>query len=340
MPAAGSSEDAVLRWLRRRLAPNPHPTQNAQEPRIGHDAALLPRGGGWAVTVDSQIEEVHFLPETPPEIVARRLLAVNLSDLAATGAEPAYAFLALTAPPGFAHRRFFTALLAACENWGVRLAGGDLSSHPTAFVATLTLVGRKPRSGRWLRRSGALPGDGLWVGGTLGESAVGQRLLALGFRIHRGRLRGPVELPRPLRAAARQALERHWAPAPQIALGRWLGRQRRCAAMDLSDGLSRDLRRLASESGIGAEVRVDALPASPGFPALCRFLEVSPQQLALGGGEDYVLLFTLPPGATPPPRFACHAIGEIRPGMTISLIENGRRSPWPELGWDHLSPDR
>jgi thiamine-monophosphate kinase len=334
MPAAGSSEDAVLRWLRRRLA------QGTQEPRIGHDAALVPRGGPWAVTVDSQIEGVHFLPETPPEVVARRLLAVNLSDLAATGAEPAYAFLALTAPPGFAHRRFFTALLAACDSWGVRLAGGDLASHPTAFVASLTLVGRKPRNGRWLRRSGALPGDVLWVGGTLGESAVGQRLLALGFRLRRGRLQGSVELPRPLRAAARQALIRHLAPTPQLALGRWLGRQRRCAAMDLSDGLSRDLPRLASASRVGAKVLLDALPSSPGFAALCRFLEASPPQLALGGGEDYVLLFTLPSGENPPLRFACQAIGEILPGATVYRIENGRRAPWSELGWDHLSPNR
>lgn len=337
MAATVASEDEVLRWLRRRLARAP---QHSQEPRIGHDAALVPRGGPWAVTVDSQIEGVHFLPETPPEVVARRLLAVNLSDLAATGAEPAYAFLALIAPPGFAHRPFFTALLAACQSWGVRLAGGDLSSHPSAFVATLTLVGRKPRSGRWLRRSGAMPGDVLWVGGTLGESAAGQRLLAQGFRIHRGRLQSPLKLPSQLRPAARQALLRHRAPAPQIELGRWLGRQRRCAAMDLSDGLSRDLRRLASESRAGAEVRIDALPFSPGFLELCRFLDVSPTQLALGGGEDYVLLFTLPPGESPPPRFACRAIGEIRSGTTIYIIENGRRAPWPELGWDHLSPDR
>jgi thiamine-monophosphate kinase len=337
MSTADSSEDAVLHWLRRRLAQDP---RDSPELRIGHDAALVPRGGPWAVTVDSQIEGVHFLPETPPEVVARRLLAVNLSDLAATGAEPAYAFLALTTPPGFAHRRFFAALLAACESWGVRLAGGDLASHPTTFVATLTLVGRKPPRGRWLRRSGALPGDVLWVGGTLGESAAGYRLLALGARLHRGRVQGLPDLPRSLRGVARKALLRHLAPTPQLALGRWLGRRRRCAAMDLSDGLSRDLRRLARESRVGAEIQLDALPYSQAFAALCRFLEVDPLALALGGGEDYVLLFTLPSGESPPPRFACQAIGEIRAGAAIYTVGNGDRAPLPELGWDHLKPSR
>src|SRR6185436_12693499 len=126
------------------------------------------------VTTDSQIEGVHFPPGLDPALVARRLLAVNLSDLAAMGAEPRHAFLALAAPPGFAHRRFFRALLAACRLQGVELAGGDLARDPHHVHAVLTLLGTRPAAGRWLRRDGARPGHRLWHGGTVGESAAGQ----------------------------------------------------------------------------------------------------------------------------------------------------------------------
>src|SRR6185436_14875426 len=109
-----------------------------------------------------------------------RLLAINLSDLAAMGAEPAYAFLALSTPPGFDHRRFFRALIRACRQAGAVLAGGDLAASREATVATLTLIGRRPESGRFLHRADAAPGHALWLGGTIGESAAGQRLIARG----------------------------------------------------------------------------------------------------------------------------------------------------------------
>src|SRR5699024_2590314 len=130
-----------------------------------------------------------------PALLARRLLAVNLSDLAAMGAHPAYAFLALSAPSGFDHRRFFRALLAGCRRTSLRLAGGDLAASPHV-VATLTLLGTKPPRSRWLRRAGALPGHDLWLGGTVGESAAGRLLIERGARSH---------LPQTLRAAARRA---------------------------------------------------------------------------------------------------------------------------------------
>ncbi len=308
------SEERLLRWLRGRLG---------DEPLIGDDAALLP--GRFVATVDSQIEGVHFLAGTEPAVVARRLLAVNLSDLAACGADPAYAVLALNAPAGFPHRRFLAALAAACRRHGVRLAGGDLAASPAGLVATLTLLGRLPKGRRFLRRGGARPGQALWVGGTLGESAAGRLLLAAGVAARD--------------AAARRAVRRHLAPAPQLALGRWLGERRGAAgaAIDVSDGLARDLHRLCAASGVGAVVEAERLPLPRGFAALCARLGREPLELALGGGEDYVLLFTLPARAGPPPAFGCRRIGTITAGRGVRLATGGRQRTLPPAGWDHLT---
>jgi thiamine-monophosphate kinase len=340
-----TGEDRLLSWLRRRLGRDGLP---------GDDAAVLPPG--WegdrstVVTVDSQIEGVHFPAGLDPAILARRVLAVNLSDLAAMGARPAYALLALATPPRFDHRRFFTALVAACRRHGVTLAGGDLARCPAGVAATLTLLGAPFPGGRLLARGGARPGHGLWVGGTLGESAAGARLVARGARLEGRRVVLPEDLgggrpvPRAMqraaRRAARRAVRRHLSPKPQIELGRRLGELSEGAAMDLSDGLALDLRRLCRESGVGAEVEGDALPTAPGFDALCRLLGEDPAELALGGGEDYVLLFTLPPETAPPGGHPCRRIGTVTRSRALSWRRKsrngGRGEPLPELGWDHL----
>lgn len=314
-------EDRLLRWLRSQLDP-------LEDPLIGDDAAVLPAGGPFAVTVDSQIAGVHFTPGLDPALLARRLLAVNLSDLAAMGALPAYAFLALSAPSGFDHRRFFRALLAGCRRVGLRLAGGDLAGSPHV-VATLTLLGTKPSRGRWLKRTGALPGHDLWLGGTVGESAAGLLL------IERGRTDSPADLPPALRSAARRAVRRHLLPTPQLDLGVWLGKQREGAAMDVSDGVARDLHRLCAASGVGAEITAEELPFADRFSRLCAAIDTDPLALALGGGEDYVLLFTLPSG-TVPPHAGCRRIGRITRAKQIVLRRGGSTSPLPEIGWDHL----
>ncbi len=312
-------EDGLLRWLRSRLDPC----------LIGDDAAVLPAGGPFAVTVDSQIAGVHFLPDLDPAVLARRLLAVNLSDLAATGAEPAYAFLALSTAPGFDHRRFFRAFLTACRPSGLVLAGGDLARNPGGTVATLTLAGRCPEGGRFLDRRGARAGQALWLGGTVGEAAAGLRWGA--------RREDPVS--RAVAAAARRAVRRHLQPEPQLALGRWLGLrapQDQGAAMDVSDGLAIDLRRLCRASGVGAEVWEDALPLPRRFAEICRALAVEPLDLALGGGEDYVLLFTLPDGIEPPFPEA-RRIGRITRSRRLRLRRGNTWHDLPTLGWDHLA---
>jgi thiamine-monophosphate kinase len=342
MARALHGEDRLLRWLRRRL----------DRPLIGDDAAVLPASGPFAVTVDSQVAGVHFLPGLDAGVLAARLLAVNLSDLAAMGAVPSYAFLALTAAPDFDHRRFFRALLAACARYRLRLAGGDLSRSPaddspgapvaaSALVATLTVLGGQRPGARWLRRDGAVPGHRLWLGGTAGESAAGRLLLGAGAHLAAGRVVLPAgwarrENRRQLAGAARRAVRRHLLPRPQLALGQWLARQPAGAAIDVSDGVGRDLHRLCGESGVGARVAADQLPLAAGFPALCAALGAAPEQLALGGGEDYVLLFTLPEGLAPPARFGCRSIGTITSGRRLSLIAHGAARELPAAGWDHL----
>jgi thiamine-monophosphate kinase len=342
-PEAG--EDALIDWLRGRLG--------ARSP-IGDDSALLPElaiGAARVATVDSQIAGVHHPEDLDPALVARRLLAVNLSDLAASGADPELALLALSAPPGFDHRRFLAAFTAAAAAAGVSLVGGDLARCPERSVATLTLLGRLPPERAPLARSAARPGDRLWLGGRLGASAAGRLLLARGAGVS---LRGapeeppsfayrfPVDFFPGLAGAARRALRRHLLPVPEVALGRALaevaGSGVRVAAIDLSDGFGRDLARLCRASGVGAEVEIDRLPVAAPVPVLAVWLGEDPLELALSGGEDYVLLFTLPDGVAPPEGFACSRVGRVVEGEGVVAVgRGGRREALVVGGWDHLS---
>jgi thiamine-monophosphate kinase len=327
---AAGGEDALVDWLRGKLG--------VEGAVLGDDAALLDLpAGGWAATVDSQIEGIHFPSGLPPERIGRRLLAVNLSDLAAVGAEPSFALLALAAPPDYPRRPLLAALAGALTAHRTRLVGGDLARSPR-LVASLTLVGRLPSGGRWLRRGQARAGDRLWVGGTLGESAAGRQVLAAGARWPEGQ---EVGLPAQLAASssadtARRAVIRHLAPEPQLALGRWLGTRDRAAAIDLSDGLARDLHRLVAASGVAAEVDAAALPTPLGLPVLAALLETDPHELVLAGGEDYVLLFTLPEAEVPPAEHGCVAIGRIAAGQGVTLVDGTHRRPLEPEGWDHL----
>jgi len=320
-------EDELVNWLRRTLG-------SPSRELIGDDAAMLPLGGEWALTVDSQIEGTHFLSGLDPAVVARRLLAVNDSDLAAVGAVPAYGLLALSAPPGFDHRRFFRALGAEARRYGIALAGGDLARAPIV-VASLTLLGRR-RATRWLRRDTARPGDTLWIGGTLGESALGRLLLGRGASWRNGRVELPPTLTLDVATTrvARRAIQRHLQPDPQLDLSAKLARQRRCACIDVSDGLARDLARLTAASGVGATVNADALPLPRDTARLTAALGAHPLKLALSGGEDYVLLFALPTAAKAPAGAV--RIGQIEKRAGLRLRRSGRIETLPPLGWDHL----
>lgn len=323
-----TGEDSLIAWLRDRV-------DGLGWKLIGDDAASLPPAK-YQVTVDTQIAGVHFAADTEPELVARRLLAVNLSDLAAMGARPAYAFLALSAPRGFPHRPFFGALIEACSQFGVELAGGDLSRQPR-LTAALTLLGVP--HGRVLRRDQASSGEQLWLGGPVGLSTLGCRLVLKGARLQGGLVTLPkiLGLPASLRQVAKRAIRRHLEPAPQLELGRWLARRDGGAAIDLSDGLSRDLHRLCRESGVGARLDASALESSKELALLATRLGTSWRDAALAGGEDYVLLFSLPEHLAPPESFGCRRIGVLTDEPAIQLREpDGRLVDLPPAGWDHL----
>jgi thiamine-monophosphate kinase len=188
-----------------------------------------------------------------------------------------------------------------------------------------------------VRRGNARPGDGLWLSGTVGESAAGRFVIASGARLAGRSIALPPHLDTPaLSTPARRAVRRHLEPQPQLALGRWLGKEKRAAAIDISDGLTLDLSRLCKESGVGAEIHPEDLPLAQHFAALCAAIDLDPERLALGGGEDYVLLFALPPGRRPPADLSCSRIGTITLERRLRRITDSGTLALPVLGWDHF----
>lgn len=337
------SEEGLVAWLRTLTARRD--AGGARATLIGDDAATLPSGA--VVTVDQQIEGVHFPAGLAPAVVARRLLAVNLSDIAASGARPRHAFLALAAPPGFDHRSFFRALVGACDQHGVALAGGDLAVAPQLHLS-LTLIGERRRGDATLSRDQARAGQRLWLGGTLGESALGCELLRRGAHARGSAVVLPAlfSVKGGLRTAAVRAVRRHLLPSPHLELGRWLaarGRGANIAAIDVSDGLAKDLHRLCAASGVGARLDGAALRSAtaPHFAELAARLRIDPDRVRESGGEDYVLLFTLPKTTSPPRRFNALAIGAITrtPGVFVDEPDAAPASRPRRLanaGWDHL----
>lgn len=328
-PRAGG-EDELISWLTS--------LQPGSGPHLpGDDAAILGRGtAARALTTDQQIAGVHVPPDLDVGVWARRLLAVNLSDLAAMGAEPQAALLTLAAPPGFELRKFLRAAVDACRQAGIHLAGGDVASAAHA-VTSMTVIGRRPPGHHWVSRRAGRPGDRLWLGGAVGASAVGQRLVARGARLTGRGVRLPADqsLSPALGRLAKRAVRRHLEPQPQLSLGRWLGSRRRSAAIDVSDGLAQDLWRLCRASGVGAVVDAEAIPIDRAVHALAPRLGETALDLALGGGEDYVLLFALPPRSAPPSSYDTVAIGRLLESSGITFERSGRKLRVPD-GWDHL----
>lgn len=321
-----SGEDRLFDWLRSHLPGGEI---------LGDDAAQLDLGGPIAVSVDQQIEGVHFPPGLDAAWLARRLLAVCLSDLAATAARPRLAMLALSAPEGWPHRRFLAALGRALGRHEMALVGGDTARAETVRLA-LWVVGDQPPRGRFLSRRGATPGDRLWIGGQPGWSALGRRLVAAGGLPEGRRLPLPADFETPpARArAARRALRAHLAPIAQLELGYWLGRRRRAAGIDVSDGLALDLHRLCRASGVGARIDETLLLTDSTMLDLAAALDVSIEEAVLGGGEDYLLLFALPTSVTPPEELAAIPVGRITAESGVRVEPSGQRLS--ARGWSHL----
>ena len=295
---------------------------------VGDDCALLVPTPGMqlAVSSDMLVEGRHFLSTVAPERLGHKALAVNLSDLAACGAEPLAFTLALALPRADENfiAPFAQGLFALADAHNIELVGGDTTAGPLNIC--ITVIGQVP-PGQALLRSGARAGDDLWVSGTLGDAR-------LALEVFRGR----VVLAGEQFEQVRRAMEQ---PQPRVALGMAL-RGVATSAIDLSDGLLGDLAHVLQRSNVGAVVDVDGLPRSAVLAALPQALQ---HECLLAGGDDYELLFTAPPLA----RAAVHAAGaaagvavtrcghiDTQPGLRV-VDSQGRSVATPWRGFDHFA---
>lgn len=329
-----NGELALLERIRRHAA-----RSSGKELRlgIGDDCALIriKPGEEIAITTDLSIAGRHFRLEWhPPEVVGHRTLARGLSDIAAMGARPVAAFLSLGLPRELTLKKgnrppwidgFLDGFLALAAKHKTPLAGGDLAQSPLA-AADIVLVGAVPRA-KALLRSGARPGDLLYVTGALGGAAAGLDQL---------KKRNPKTPSRDAKASnPGDGLAQHLWPQPRIPQGLWLSRRGAAtAAIDISDGLSTDLDHLCVESEVSAEVVAASLPVYPGASL----------EEALHGGEDYELLFSATAGTRIPRRIAnvpVTPIGRIVKARALQprivLLTSTGRQPLSCRGWQHFS---
>ncbi len=299
------------------------------------DAGLIevPAGRRLVVTTDAMVAGVHFLPDDPADLIARKLLRVNLSDLAAMAAEPLGIVLAAAFPRHLdaAWMDAFAAGLGAdLQAFGVALIGGDTVATPGPLTLTVTAFG-SVAPGCELRRSGAKAGDRVWVSGTIGDAFLGLAVL-------QDRLAAPA-------GAAAELARRYRVPEPRCGLGPRLAGVAG-AGMDVSDGLLADLGHICAASGLAAVVDAEAVPYSA---AALAAIDGRPdlRLQSLGGGDDYELLFTAPPEADSAlRRIAAETgvpltpIGVMVEGSGVRLTDSkGRELTPPRSGYRHFRED-
>lgn len=294
-----------------------------------------PEGHELVVTTDALVEGVHFLPGESADAIGWKALAVNVSDLVAKGAKPlAYVLgLALPEAPGAEWMGDLAGGLSRAQRaFGIVLAGGDTDRTPEHLGLSITAFGTIP-AGRMVRRSGALPGDRLYVSGTIGDAALGLRLLrepslAAGWGLDEHE--------------ARHLLDRLRYPSPRVTLAGVVA-DLAAAAMDVSDGLLKDLARLCRVSGVGAVVEAAAVPVSAAARQVLARHGTTPSEL-MSGGEDYEILAAVRAdrcaafeAAADAAGASCTMIGHVEAGSGISLIDSGgRKLPLGRWGWDHF----
>jgi thiamine-monophosphate kinase len=309
---------------------------------LADDAAVLalPTGRPLVVTTDMLVEGVHFRAEDPPESIAAKALAVNLSDLAAMGAEPFAYLLALALPAAWPEVRrrswlksFTEGLAVMQQEFAVALAGGDTVATPGPLSLAITALGTAPATGT-LRRAGAQPGDLVWVSGTIGDGALGLRVLI-------------GELSLPDAALADALVERYRRPQPRLALGRALtGVAHACA--DVSDGLVADLSHICRASGVSATIDVGRLPLSAAGQAALA-LDPALIMAIVAGGDDYELVFTAAAAdSSEIERAAADAgiavgiigrlVGPLVPGIAPVVVQGADGQPFDlaGVGWRHF----
>ena len=301
---------------------------------IGDDAAVISPGRGreWVISCDAFLEGVHFLErETPADAVGWKALVRATSDLAAMGATPRLFLLTLALPGGKTGpwlKEFARGMGRAARSLGIKLAGGDTTANSKVAIG-VTVLGEVER-GRAIRRSGARAGDIIYVSGSLGRAELGLRVLQAERRGLGGQRRAALVRP-------------HFYPSARVELGRWVAGQRVASAMmDLSDGLSTDLARLAAASGVGARVWAERVPRVnvPDELRRARSGRFDALELALHGGDDYEMLFTVPRRKAgllrrAPGGAKLTAIGEITREKRIVLIGlDGVGKILSARGWD------
>lgn len=284
------------------------------------DAAIVPQRAGHdlVITKDGIVEGVHFPLGEAPDLVAQKLLRVNLSDLAAKGAEPFACLLAVAWPKGFERRSreaFARGLGEDLARFGVVLLGGDTIVTPGPFWATLTALGWVPAGGM-VRRAGAKPGDRVWVSGTIGDGMLGLAAVLGDVEDSDGHLR-----------------ERYRRPNPRLELRETL-RAQASAAADISDGLVADAGHVAEASGVAIRLDLDRMPLSQ--PAQAWLAAQPDRAVALirlaTGGDDYEIVCTAPPGAVMP---GCTLVGEVAAGAGVEARVEGRPVDPGDGGWRH-----
>ncbi len=322
------SEREFTDWLKSRAAKKPRGLILG----IGDDAALIEARAGWplALTSDFSIEGIHFTERLhPPAAVGHRALARSLSDIAAMGATPRFALISLALSPRADRawtKSLYEGIFRLARRFGVAVAGGDTAAGVRQTALDVTVAG-EVAPGRALLRSGARRGDLIFVAGELGLSALGLRLLKKHNRSGSAR--------------HQKAIRAHLYPEPQCPLGSYLARRGLAsAAIDISDGLSIDLARLAEASGLGASIEAGRIPVAQSQES--PFGARSLLSLALGGGEDYKLLFTVPAARSHllPRRFQgirIYRIGEMRGARQgVTMVRDGKTVPLEPAGYDHF----
>lgn len=298
-------------------------------PLIGDDAAVIPAANGDQVlTTDLLIEDVDFTRAIPLRFIARKSLAVNLSDLAAMGAAPAYALLSLALPPWALENadEMLVAYAEASRQYGIEIVGGDFS-RAEKLTISITAIGRIIT--RPLLRSGARAGDRVYVSRPIGGSATGLALLGKSAEAYAHR------------EFVESAIRRHIDPEPELALGMALARiSEVTSCIDISDGLSTDLHHLCDASNCGAEIEKERIPVFPDLLSYGARFGINVKDAVLHGGEEYALLFTsslresdLSTRLGRP----VYAIGRITKTREIVLKEDGVSRPLEARGWDHFA---
>ena len=328
----------------------PHPSSLVRG--IGDDAAVFKSSSGRDVVVstDLLVENIDFRRDTTdPNLLGHKALAVSLSDVAAMGSRPGWALLSIGVPESVWSSEFldsfYSGFFELAARYSVTLIGGDVSRTPDKIVIDSILIGETPKTGA-VFRSGAEPGDHIFVTGFLGDAAAGLRLIERGARLP-PRTTNDQSVEANSETGEHHRLEhlllRQLRPEPRVGWGLLLGEQKLATAMiDISDGLSSDLNNLCAESKVGALIDASQIPIDPVVTELAGRRALDPLMLALHGGEDFELLFTVKPEFVSklPKRVdgvSLTRIGKIQEAANdVRILEGSRTWDLEPGGWEHF----